>query len=236
MAAIAKVLGDAHEPRALEGFAALCRSTSRRLRRTGIEALLAFSPEERGDVLVSLAETHDKNLLASISIALAEAKDARAVVPLIRTYVECTGAQRPPRARLPCGRQAPRGHRLLLELLAHKSASVKRYSAGKLKASKDPKVVEPLLKVSHDEDVEVQLASIEALGGFARTEEKVVERLTEVCGQGDVTVRQAAVEALGDAQIQSAIPVLIKALYNVFLRPRAEEALKRVGGARATSP
>jgi HEAT repeat protein len=230
MAAIAKILGDAHEPHAIEGFAALCRSTSRRLRRTGIEAILGFPRGERGDVLVSLADTHDKNLLSTIAIALADDKDERAVVPLIRTYVECTG------------RNVRRAHDFLaadarlentdflLELLGHKASSVRRFAAGKLKTCKDTKVIDPLLNVSRDEDVEVELASIEALGGFARTEARVVERLTEVCGQGDVTVRQAAVEALGDAGIQSATPVLIKALYNVFLRPRAEEALKKVGG------
>lgn len=230
MAAIAAILGDAHEPRALAGFAALCRSTSRRLRRTGLEAILRYPPELRGDVLVELAETHDKNMLATLAMTLAESKDPRAVVPLIRTYVECSGRSVRRAHEYLLDDERLRDTDFLLNLLTHKSGSVRRYAAQNLKSCKDARVVEPLLKVSHDEDVEVQLAAIEALGGFARTDATVADRLIEVCNVGDVTVRQAAVEALGDAQVEAAVPVLVKALYNVFLRPRAEEALKKVGG------
>jgi HEAT repeat protein len=230
MAQIAKILGDAHESRALEGFAALCRTTSRRLRRTGIEAIMAFPAADRGDVLDSLADTPDRSMLSAIAIALAEAKDPRASLPLVRTYVECGG------------RAARRAHELLqidenvkkveflIDLLGNKWASARRYGAIQLKQFDDERVIEPLLKAADDEDPEVQLAAIEALGRFAKTHSSVAERLIASCGQGDVTVRQAAVEALGEAQVEAAVPVLIKALHNVFLRPRAEEALRKVGG------
>lgn len=230
MASIAKILGREREPRALEGFKALCKSTSRRLRRTGIDALLAFPPDQRCNALATLVDTHDKQMLAAIAMALAECQDPRAVVPLIRTYVECSGRNVKQAHDYLQKDERLKNTEFLLELLAHGSASVRRYSAGNLKTCKDPKVVDPLLAASRDEDVEVQLVAIEALGGFAKTDVRVADRLIEVCGQGDVTVRQAAVEALGNAQVESAVPVLVKALFNVFLRPRAEEALKKVGG------
>ncbi|MFN0206209.1 MAG: HEAT repeat domain-containing protein [Planctomycetota bacterium] len=230
MASIAKILGDANEPRALDGFAALCRSSSRRLRRTGIEAILAFPPDARSDVLDSLADTHDRSMLSVISISLAEAKDPRASIPLVRTYVECGG--RPARRAFELLQfdDNVKNVDFLIQLLGNKWASVRRYGASQLKDCKETRVIEPLLNATTDDDPEVQLVAIEALGPFAREHEKVANRLIESCSQGDVTVRQAGVEALGEAQVVSAVPVLIKALQNVFLRPRAEEALKKVGG------
>lgn len=230
MAAIAKILGDAQEPRAISGFAALCRTTSRRLRRTGIEAILLYPVEQRGDILLSLADTHDRNMLASIALALANANDPRATIPLIRVYIECSG-----RNALEAGEKLQSDPKVsdvefLVELLSNKWASARRYSAGKLKNSSDPRVVDPLLKASEDEDTEVQLAAIEALSGFAAEVARVAERLIAACAQGDVTVRQAAVEALGTAKVEAAVPNLIKALHSVFLRPRAEEALRKIGG------
>ncbi|HKE01176.1 MAG TPA: HEAT repeat domain-containing protein [Planctomycetota bacterium] len=230
MASIAKILGDVHEPGALHGFAALCRTTSRRLRRTGIEAILQFPVDVRADVLVSLADTHDRAMLGVIAVALGEANDPRATIPLIRASAECSGrAIR--RARELLAEDAKlQDLNFVLELLFNRWPSVRKFSAESLRKSEDPRVVPPLLKASEDEDVEVQLASIEALGAFAKTEATVVERLLGVMDIGDITVRQAAIEALGAAQIQEAVPGIIKALHNVFLRPRAEESLKRIGG------
>lgn len=230
MAVIAKILGDAHEPRALSGFAALCRTTSRRLRRIGIEAVLAFPQEQRGDVLVTLSDTHDRAMLSAIALALGEVNDPRATLPLIRTYVECGGRQARQAGELLQKDPRTEDIEFLVHLLANKWASARRYSAAKLKNSKDERVVDPLLKASEDEDTEVQLAAIEALSGFAKINQRVVERLINACAIGDITVRQAAVEALGDAQIVEAVPNLIKALHNIFLRPRAVDALKKVGG------
>ena len=36
-------------------------------------------------------------------------------------------------------------------------------------------------------------------------------------------------EALGEARCKAAVPDLVKALHNYFLRPRAEQALKMIG-------
>ncbi|MBI3819315.1 MAG: HEAT repeat domain-containing protein [Planctomycetes bacterium] len=230
MAAIAKILGEVNEPRALSGFAALCKTTSRRLRRIGIESVLAFPESQRGDILASLVDTHDRAMLASLALALALAKDHRATIPLIRTYMECGG--RPAKS---AGEYLQNDSKVgdvdvLIKFLSNQWASVRRFAAEKLKNSKDDRVIDPLLKASEDEDTEVQLASIEALSSFAKNHQQVAERLIHACSQGDITVRQAAVEALGNAQIVEAVPNLIKALHNIFLRPRATEALKKVGG------
>ena len=78
-------------------------------------------------------------------------------------------------------------------------------------------------------DVEVQLAVVEALSPFAADEDSVTQRMLEAIGYGDISVRQAACESLGEARCKAAVPDLVKALYNTFLRPRATEALKRIG-------
>ncbi len=231
MASLAKILGDANETRAIAGFAALCKSTSRRLRRTGIEAILAFPPEARGDVLVELADTYDRSMLSVIALALADMKHPGAVVPLIRTYSECGGrASRRAHDLLQDHTERLADITFLLDLLFLRWPSVRKYAAECLKRSDDLRVVEPLLRASEDEDVEVQLAAIEALAAYAKKDERVAARLMDACALGDITVRQAAVEALGDAQIQEAVPAIIKALHNIFLRPRASEALKKIGG------
>lgn len=230
MAAIAKILGDAHESRALEGFAALCRTTSRRLRRTGIEAILHFPLEERADVLVQLSDTRDTHMLSAIAIDLGEAKDTRAIIPLIRASSECGG--RSSRRAAELMKNDPRLTDLdfLIELLFNKWASARKFSAERLRQTDDVRCIDPLLRASEDEDVEVQLASIEALGAYAAKEARVSARLIHATEAGDVTVRQAAVEALGQAKIEMSVPNLIKCLHNVFLRPRSEEALKNIGG------
>lgn len=230
MANIAKILGDANEERAIRGFAALCRTSSRRLRRTGIEALLCFSPEARREILIGLADTHDRSMLAALALALGEAKEPRAILPLIRTYTECGGRPARRAGELLEGDPRLTDVDFLIDGLSNRWASVRKYCAERLKTITDPRVVDPLLQASNDDDVEVQLAAIEALSGFAKEHERVAERLIDACGQGDITVRQASIDALGVAQVEASVPNIIKALYNVFLRPRAEEALKRIGG------
>ena len=78
-------------------------------------------------------------------------------------------------------------------------------------------------------DLAFQLAVFEAMGPFASENEDVTNRMLEAIGYGDISIRQAACEALGEARCKAAVPDLIKALHNFFLRPRASDALKRIG-------
>jgi HEAT repeat protein len=86
--------------------------------------------------------------------------------------------------------------------------------------------------VSREKDVEVQLAALEALMRFTAKHELVRERMLEAVAFGDLSVRQAACEALGQARCAEAVPALIALLGNTFLRPRALDALRRIGDRR----
>ena len=226
---IAKALAENHNPEGLIVFTGLGRSIIRRIRRTAIEAIMAYPPEDRVDALHSLEDSEDRDILRNVADGLHEVRDQRAVMPLIRVCMTLRGR---PMLR---AREALKEYsqvddiEFLLGALKSRWAAVRQWSAQRLAELKDPASVPGLLEASHDEDVEVQLAVVEALGPFATDEERVVERMLEVVALGDVSVKQAACEALGEARCKAAVPALIKALHNYFLRPRAEMALKMIG-------
>ena len=229
LTAAAKALGQNQVPEALLALCALARSVVRRLRRIAMEAIMLYDPEDRGDALYSLQDTYDTDLLKHVAFGLHESGDRRAFIPLIRTMMECRG--RPSHQAKTALLEMDRSSDLdsLLSLLKEKWPSVRRFGANRLKELKDPRSTEPLLESSRDDDVEVQLAVFEALSPFASDNQEVIERMLEAIDFGDISVRQAACEALGEARCKGAVPGLIKALHNNFLRPRATEALKRIG-------
>ncbi|HYF51755.1 MAG TPA: HEAT repeat domain-containing protein [Planctomycetota bacterium] len=107
-------------------------------------------------------------------------------------------------------------------------AKLKEGAVGALLGMGDTSVVQPLLEATHDEDVEVRLASVQALGKFA-TRPEVYQRLIEMLEYGDIAVREKCIETLGDNQIRQAVEPLIRLLNNPFLKFRVQEALMRIG-------
>jgi HEAT repeat protein len=229
LAAVAKTLGASQNFEAMLALTALARSVIRRLRRSAIEGLMMFPPEDRVDALFSLLDARDSDIVKNVAFGLHEAKDQRAVLPLIRTALECRG--RPMVRAKDALREYPQINQLdfLVKCLKEKWPSVRRYAAERLKIVKDPGAIPTLLEVSQDEDVEVQLAVFEAMGPFAGTNPEVTSRMLDCLSFGDISVRQAVCEALGEARCKEAVPALVKALYNVFLRPRARDAIKLIG-------
>ncbi len=229
LAAIAKVLGERGSKEALGALAQLARSTMRRLRRTAIEAIMRFDPEVRADVLHSLSDSYDQDVFKNVAFGLWEIEDPRAVIPLIRVARECRGTAQVRASRILAGLDPLDDCDVLTALLLARYPAVRRYAAEKLKTLADPTAIPALLRASRDDDVDVQLAVFEALSPFAGEHEEVKERMLEALSYGDVSVRQAACEALGEARCADAVPALIKALHNCFLRPRASEAIRRIG-------
>ena len=229
IASICKCLAENRHPEGLLAFTSLARSPIRRLRRMAIEAIMLFDPEERADALHSLEESEDRDVLRNVAEGLHECRDPRAILPLIRVAMTFRG--RPAlRAKQALKEYEETGSiGFLVESLKSRWAAVRKYAAEQLKKLKDRASIPGLLEASHDEDVEVQLAVIEALGPFAGESTDVTKRMLGVVTYGDVSVRQAACEALGEARCKEAVPELIKALHNYFLRPRAEQALKLIG-------
>jgi HEAT repeat protein len=229
LAAAAKALGKNQIPEALLALSALARSVVRRLRRIAMEAIMLYEGSDRSDALFSLQDTYDPDLLKHVAFGLHESNDARAFVPLIRTMMEGKGrAVTKAKQILLEGKEAS-DLDTLVPLLLSRYASVRRFGAERLKVLKDERSIDPLLSASHDDNVEVQLAVFEALSPFAGTDRKVLDRMLQAIEYGDISIRQAACESLGEARCKEAAPGLIKALHNFFLRPRATEALKRIG-------
>ena len=229
LAVTAKTLGSSQNFEAMLALTALARSVIRRLRRAAIEGLMCYPPDERADALCSIIDTHDADIVKNVAMGLHEARDRRAVRPLIRAALECRGKAMLRAKEALEEYEEIRDTDFLIEGLKEKWPSVRRYSAERLKDLKDPKSIPALLEASRDDDVEVQLAVFEAMGPFASENEEVTKRMLEAIGYGDISIRQAACEALGEARCKAAVPDLIKALHNFFLRPRASDALKRIG-------
>ena len=229
LGAAARALGSQRVPEGLLALTALARSIIKRLRRVAIEGLLGYPPEDRSDALFSLQDSYDLDVIKNVALGLHESRDPRSVVPLIRAAFECKGRGQQ-RAKNALGEyDATSDLEFLLSCLKNRWASVRRYGAERLRDIHDPASIPGLLEASRDEDVEVQLAVFEALGVFAAESKDVVERMLEAVRFADISVRQLACESLGLARCKEAVPELVKALHNFFLRPRASEALRRIG-------
>lgn len=229
LAAVAKTLGQSQNLEVMLALTALARSVIRRLRRAAIEGLMKFPPEDRSDALFSLIDAHDNDIIKNVAFGLHEAEDERAALPMIRAAMECRGKPMVRAKEALVAYPQVTDVEFLIKALSERWASVRRYGAEQLKILKDPTAIPALLEASNDDDVEVQLAVFEAMGPFASENMDVQKRLLEGIGYGDISVRQAACEALGEARCKEAVPDLIKALHNFFLRPRASEALRRIG-------
>jgi len=213
---------------AIDALVAGGDSSSLRLRRVSVEALQALPPASAIPAFARLADTRDKSVLKIVGLALGAAGAPEGLVPLIRVIDEC-GGRPADQAKAHLARYAQVGDLdCMIGLLENRWVSARRYSAERLREAGDERAVPPLLEALADEDVEVQLAAVSALGRFASRSD-VADRLVAAVEYGDLAVRQSAIEALGEAHIPAAVPILIRALGNAFLRTRAETALKRIG-------
>ncbi len=213
---------------ALASLVAAAKSASLRLRRVAVEGILRYPVRARVNALAGLTDTFDKSILKTCAMALGAAKDRRAIVPLIRVVDECGG--RPADQARELLAQFPQLKELdfLVGSLKNRWISVRRFAAENLGHLGDPRSIDPLLEALRDEDVELQFASILGLKRFA-AEPRVAERLIESIEFGDLSVRQMAAEALGEQKVLAAVPMLIRALANPFIRPYAERALRDIG-------
>lgn len=89
--------------------------------------------------------------------------------------------------------------------------------------------VEPLTQAAKNENVEVRLAAINALGGMARQD--TIPVLHAALKDEDPIVRDAAVAALGNTGSAKAVPALTEAIQNKDVKVRADavQALVKLG-------
>ncbi len=229
LAVTAKTLGKSQNFEAMLALTSLARSVIRRMRRAAITGLMEYPPEDRADALSSLADSHDPDIVKNVAFGLHDSQDDRAILPLIRASIECRGRPMVRAKEALKEYEKTQDVEFLISCLSNRWGAVKRFAAEQLRDISDERSIPALLETSRDEDVEVQLAVFEAMGPFASHHEDVRNRMLEGIGYGDISVRQAACESLGMARCKEAVPDLIRALHNFFLRPRASQALRMIG-------
>ena len=214
-------------PGTLGTLVAAARHRSALVRRTAAEALLRIGGTTAVVACAELASTDDPDVLRRVATVLAQARDPRGLVPVLRALEECRGAGA---AMQPFLKIYPHARHLRFLLGALKSSwpSVRRYAARELNELDSPAMIDPLLEVVSDGDIEVQLAAVQALGKFADRAE-VCAGLIGLLDYGDIAVREKAIKVLAEYQVHDAVEPLIRLLANPFLHFRAEEALVRIG-------
>lgn len=180
------------------------------------------------DALAAFRDTPDKSVLRKVALGLGRAGDPRGLLPLVRSLEECRGSMVFEAKKLIARYPEHRSIGFLVPALKSRWTSIRRFAAERMREATDPRALEPLLAAIEDEDSEVQCAVVSALANYA-TDPRVTPRLLGCVTLGDISVRQAAIEALGDAKVQEAVPSIIAALQNPFLRDRAEAALRKIG-------
>lgn len=225
--ALIKLVAEMEPVGALGTLVGAARHKNALVRRTSADEIMKKGGKVALEAFALLADTEDPGILKRVVTVLGDAKDKRGLIPVVRAQEEIRGAKKKIRAYLDLYPEA-REINFLLRALKMKWPSVKRFSCAELLKHDDPKIIPPLLKATKDENVDVQLASVQALGKFAK-EEPVYKRLIEILDYGDVSVRQQAAETLGEYQIKEAVEPLIRFLTNPFLKHRVEEALMRIG-------
>jgi hypothetical protein len=180
--------------------------------------------ENAVEALASLADTDDGVVLRDVAFGLADAGDARAIFPLLRALRESPGPRRDAEKRLK-GFPETGEIDFALAALRHRRESVRLWSACALEGVEDPRAIEPLLRLLDDSSAPCRQAAVRSLGPFA-ADPRVTERLIGCLDLGDLSVGRAAIEALAKAKAVAAVPALLRALDNGFLRPKARAALK----------
>ncbi|GEM_PF-7091377 len=188
---------------------------------------IILEPRAR-DALAAFRETPDKSILRKVALGLGRALDPRGLVPLVRSLEECRGPMVHEARKLILKYPEHRSLAFLVQSLKSKWTSVRRFSAEKLREETDTRALDPLLAAVEDEDSEVQCAVVGALANFT-SDPRVSSKLLACISYSDISVRQAAIEALGNAKFQDAVPAIVAALQNPFLRARAETALRQIG-------
>ncbi|MBE7462240.1 MAG: HEAT repeat domain-containing protein [Planctomycetes bacterium] len=212
LAALVEALAASAPPGYIECLVAAARHPSAVVRRAAAEALRcasAQSPRARQG-LAMLAGTDDPDVLRRVVEVLAEAKDPRGLVPLVRALDECGGQ----REKLePFLKRYPehKSLRFLLGALRQPFASVKRFALRGLKELDSPEMIEPLLLASRDPDPDVQRGALQALAKFAK-HPAVYERLLQLRDAGgDEHLRQEAVATLLGMDSPAVVEPLLEA-------------------------
>jgi HEAT repeat protein len=181
------------------------------VRRAAAEVI--FSRPARGqarEAMAMLAATEDPDVLRRVALRLAEVRDPRGLVPLLRALDECPGARgalEPLLEHYPQVRQL----RFLFRALKEPFPSIKRFALRALLDLDSPEMIEPLLQATRDPDPEVQQRALQALAKFAKHPE-VYRRLMEIRDtQGDGRVKEEAVATILGLDSPKLIPQLIEA-------------------------
>ncbi len=192
------------------------------------EAAQALARRGATEELAGLRDSDDSWVIREVAVTLGEKGDYRSIIPLVRTAREARGPIRRRAAELLKQFPETETFEFTLRCLRYKRGSVRLWGAERLEDQCDERAIDPLMELLGDENCDIQFAVIRALSRFA-TQERVTARLIGCLDYGDLSVRLAAVEVLGAARAVNAVPALIRALSNCFIRKKVMVALKQIG-------
>jgi HEAT repeat protein len=185
--------------------------------------------------MIELLKDKDIFVQMSVSLALGELKDPRAVAPLIAAMSD---------KNLGDGRFAIMGLQEigapavgpLIAELKDEHAFVRMNAAYALARIRDSRTVDPLIAALRDPDAAMREAAADALG--ATGDPRVVGPLIAALKESNAEVRSIVAKALGGSSAPGAIASLVAALKdpNANVRRSAAEALGNIKDSRVTAP
>jgi HEAT repeat protein len=253
--AVAKVLGQSSDPRALEPLIAALKDEDWLVRSATARALGRIGDTRVVEPLIAALKDTDYHVRDSAVGALGEIGDPSAVEPLIAALKDKNGKVRwsviyaldnlgwfPDNQEDSASYWAVNGEAeypldldsmsvtQLITALYHPEAQVRQAAAQKLGQAGDPRAVEPLIDALKDVNREMRKSAAEALGtiGDPRAVELLIAALKDVNANREM--RQSAAEALGKISDPRAVEPLIASLKDRnFPYSYAVDALGQIG-------
>ena len=171
----------------------------------------SLTAEDFKALSVCLADSRVEEKTKAKLVRLLGQREVEAAEPLLRTFKPSSGAALVARAQALADLGSPPGADEIERYLRSSDPEVRSFGLKQLATSRDKKVVDRLESVAlHDDDKEIRIAAIEALGATGRPQAaQVLERTFD---SEDVDVRRASARGfheLGGAPAQQALADLV---------------------------
>lgn len=234
----AEELGQRREAAAVEALCGVLGDRDARVGWAAAEALGRIRDARAVEPLIRAAKNPDFFGRGMAIRALGQIGDPRAVEPLLEFLKGDPADIEGSASATALGELGdPRAIPALAQALESRTSSVRISAAMALAAFKDPRAVQPLLRVTTERNhaLSSELAAVEALGRIPATEALV----SVVAGDDDPSIRERAALLLGGTNDRSAVAQLSRTLTNDKsddVRRAAARSLGRLKDSRARLP
>jgi HEAT repeat protein len=222
--AAAEALGKIGDLQAVPALIEALKDDKEWVRWKVAEALGKIGDPQAIPALMEVLKDEDWRVRQAAADALGKIGDRQAVPALLETLKDWYGDVS--RAAEALGEIGVPAVPALMEALKNWDWQVRWAAAWALGKIGDLQAVPALMEALKDEDKDVRQTAAEALGKIGVP---AVPALMEALKDEDWRVRQAAARALGEIGDPQALPALIQALKDEYVREAVEEALGKIG-------